>query len=98
MRSIDVKMKGSCIVSRNILLIIQVNGITANNIEAIIATFLPYLYSVILYNRKVSNTAKTPIITRGTKYNCSTGFFSPNVSTLGKPIMLKMPARKIWPK
>lgn len=98
MRSIDVKMKGSCIVSRNILLIIQVNGITANNIEAIIATFLPYLYSVILYNRKVSNTAKTPIITRGTKYNCSTGFSSPSVSRLGKPTKLKMPARKIWPK
>jgi hypothetical protein len=97
MSRIDVSMKGSCIVSRNILLIIHVKGITANNIEAIIATFLPYLYSVILYNRKVSNTAKIPIMIRGTKYNCSTGF-CPRVSELGKPIMLKMPAKKIWPK
>jgi hypothetical protein len=98
MRRIDVSIKGSCIVSRNILLIIHVNGMTANKIEAIIATFLPYLYSVILYNRKVSNTAKIPIITRGTKYNCSTGFFSPSVSALGKPIMLNIPAKKICPK
>ena len=58
-------------VSKYILRRIHVIGITAKRTDAIRATFLLYRLSDILYIKKVSTTARMPIITLGTKWSIS---------------------------
>jgi hypothetical protein len=74
-------------------------GITAKRTEAINATVIPYLLSVILKTNKVSRIAKIPTNNLGTKCNDSIDCRSDDgFSMSGYPIRLSAPAKNICPK
>ena len=86
-------------VSKYILRKIQVIGITAKRTDAIKAAFLLYRLSVILYNKKVSSTARTPIIALGTRWSISIDWiFGVGCNEFGYPVTPNNPAKNNCPK
>src|SRR4029078_2626358 len=96
---IEDKSKGMSKVSKYILRRIHVIGITAKRTDAIRATFLLYRLSDNLYIKKVSTTARIPIITLGTKWSISIDWTSGvGCNEFGYPTAPNNPAKNNCPK
>jgi len=97
--NMEARRNGNCIGSSQIRRIIQVRGITAKRTDAIRAIVVLYRRSAILNKRKVSNTARIPIIILGTvKISVIEEISVVGCKESGYPIMPRIPAKNSWPK
>jgi hypothetical protein len=95
----EVNIKGNIMESKTTLLVNQVDGITAKSNEENKPTYGLNLLSPILYIKKVSITARIPIINLGTANNPPIDIEPEVVLTLpGKSMILNIAAKSICPK
>jgi hypothetical protein len=98
-KSIEVRINGNIMESKTTLLVNQLDGITAKSREENNATVGLNLRSPILYIKKVSTTAMTPIINLGTANKLSIDTESEAAFRIcGKSMILNIAAKKICPK
>jgi hypothetical protein len=97
-KSMEVRINGNIRESRTTLLVNQLEGMTAKSRAEINPTAGLNLLSPILYIKNVSTIAMLPIIKRGVSNNFSIENELADNTFCGKSIILKIAAKKIWPK